>query len=364
MNTTIGSIFQLFALALCVSVSTPSWAQLRVNSMNDVIVGSVTDTALGQQHIYSDQPHTLRLSNTMSSSSTKIGLFNQMSGADGQLDGIFNSLTSNSSTALTHGIQNSLFLASAAGIGLRNNLSGGGNTTQNSFGIFNYLAVGTDTAHYTARVYGIWNQVKGDYIDRSLYGTYNTLKPTDSIRNNFAGYFNVDPTSLPPSYTGNQYGVYATINGGNGYAGYFVGDVHVTGALTYTSDARLKENIRPVGSALDRVLQLQPKRYRFRPDPQRGQRGQSDHYGFLAEELESIFPELVTLIQHPAQTDDWSAESSTGEPGQSGRGERYPATSHKAINYTELITVLVKSIQEQQATIEALERRIEALERE
>ena len=67
-------------------------------------------------------------------------------------------------------------------------------------------------------------------------------------------------------------------------------------------------------------------------------------HGFIAQELEQVFPELVQ--------DEISVLPGT-------KNERI---EYKSVNYLGMIPVLTKAIQEQQAYIELLEQRIEALE--
>lgn len=120
-------------------------------------------------------------------------------------------------------------------------------------------------------------------------------------------------------------------------------------AFTTTSDRRLKKNIQPLESALDKVIRLNPVVY----DKKRHMT--SDVYeiheiGFIAQELQQEFPEVVS---------------------------QQPDENHTlGVNYQALIPVLTKATQEQQIiiekqqqtiqkqneTIEALIRRIEALE--
>src|SRR5262249_22694324 len=54
----------------------------------------------------------------------------------------------------------------------------------------------------------------------------------------------------------NNYGVYGSSQ--NSYAGYFNGNVFVVGNVTQGSDARLKQNISPLGYGLAEVLRLRP----------------------------------------------------------------------------------------------------------
>ena len=114
-----------------------------------------------------------------------------------------------------------------------------------------------------------------------------------------------------------------------------------TGVYTPTSDERLKKDIQPMGSTLDAVLKLQPKRYRFLEQPSNS----PETLGFLAQDVARLFPELV---QH----------------GGDGGGDVY------TMDYSGFGILAIKAIQEQQQlieqqqkTIDQLLQRIEALEK-
>ncbi len=67
------------------------------------------------------------------------------------------------------------------------------------------------------------------------------------------------------------------------------------------------------------------------------------HFGLIAQDLQKIYPELVV---------------ENNFTGDSKEGFEY-----LGINYTELIPVLIKGMQEQQQIIEQLQKRIETLEK-
>ncbi len=144
---------------------------------------------------------------------------------------------------------------------------------------------------------------------------------------------------------GTKYGVYGVTSGsGTEYAGYFNGNVFSTGSYL-PSDKNLKANIRRAESSLDRILQLEVKTYEYDAkldgimNLQKG-----EQTGLLAQEVESIFPELIKETQQPITTPDENAN---------GIEEKF--IDFKAINYVGLIPHLVKVAQEQQTKIETLE---------
>lgn len=142
--------------------------------------------------------------------------------------------------------------------------------------------------------------------------------------------------------------VYGTTNsslpirwGTSNYAGYFDGNVNVIGTLTattvtQTSDSRFKENVTDIEStsAQYQLLRLRPVSYTFRQDSTcRSQIDKNDnrtHYGLIAQELQQIFPELVY---------------------EDGDG-------YLSVNYTELIPLILKQIQELSAEVSDLKAKV------
>ncbi|WP_353572534.1 tail fiber domain-containing protein [Candidatus Albibeggiatoa sp. nov. BB20] len=96
------------------------------------------------------------------------------------------------------------------------------------------------------------------------------------------------------------------------------------------SDARLKENIRPIRSALETVLKLRGVEYNFIADEEK-----IDHLGFIAQEVEEIVPQLVYPL---------------------------PDSDKKGLDYQGIIPILVEAMQEQQKLIAQQAEQIKALE--
>ena len=102
-----------------------------------------------------------------------------------------------------------------------------------------------------------------------------------------------------------------------------------------TSDQRLKEAIRPLSGALAGVLALRGVRYQWNAQgQQRGGTAHAEQVGVLAQEVEKVYPELVT----------------TGADG------------YKAVNYAQLTPVLIEAMKEQQQQIETLKAQNAALQ--
>lgn len=63
---------------------------------------------------------------------------------------------------------------------------------------------------------------------------------------------------------------------------------YTTGGWTHSSDARLKSDVQPISDSLQKVLSLNQVHYHFTSDP-----SQKTQIGFIAQEVEPIFPEVV-----------------------------------------------------------------------
>ena len=155
-----------------------------------------------------------------------------------------------------------------------------------------------------------------------------------------------------------SYPYYNYIDGS--YAGFFYGNVKVTngtinGTLTSSSDERLKEDIEELsdtergedGSVISKLELLTPVSYRYKdmnagkergtyvdkdgkevelPEEKPSQVMTKRHFGFVAQELQQVYPDLVY-------------ENDNG---------------YLSVNYTELIPILVQSIKELKSEIDEL----------
>jgi hypothetical protein len=116
----------------------------------------------------------------------------------------------------------------------------------------------------------------------------------------------------------------------------------ITNAWTI-SDQMFKTNIDSLPNAITIIRQLKPKSYYF--DTANFKEFNFIHekqYGFIAQDLEQILPELVKSTTKNAELD-------------TSGNVVYPALTYKAINYIEVIAILTKGIQEQQQKIESLQ---------
>ncbi|WP_162200434.1 tail fiber domain-containing protein [Kordia jejudonensis] len=178
-------------------------------------------------------------------------------------------------------------------------------------------------------------------VDIELNRGFNT-KGVNAIVNSIGGdtygvYSSISSTSFTGGFGASIYGS-ASITNPNWYAGYFDGDVVVAGLFT-SSDRKLKEEINNEKDILERIMELNAVNYKFKSNKNLNLPEGLQH-GFIAQDLEEIFPELVTTIQKPII----DAENKVTETYE-----------YKAVNYTGLISILTSSIQELNEKVIALE---------
>ena len=104
------------------------------------------------------------------------------------------------------------------------------------------------------------------------------------------------------------------------------------------SDIKLKENIVDATPKLDKLLQVRVVNYNLKELPDQ------KLLGVIAQEIETIFPGIVS------NTPDEDADGND------------LGTTTKSVKYSVFVPMLIKAVQEQQAIIESLTARVEALE--
>jgi hypothetical protein len=130
-----------------------------------------------------------------------------------------------------------------------------------------------------------------------------------------------------------------------------LGSIGSTGFII-TSDVRLKDNVRNMDKTYNKIALLQPITYQYKDrlvkpgeaavdstgaiisaKPLEGPLDKKTHYGFSAQDVQKIFPDLVI------ENDD----------------------GYLSLDYIGLIPVLVEALKEQQLKIEALEKKVAEL---
>jgi hypothetical protein len=139
--------------------------------------------------------------------------------------------------------------------------------------------------------------------------------------------------------------------GGLGWGGLFLNDLGYTGGAYNASDERLKIGVKPYEGALGKVMEMRFYTYYMDTVSYDALGDGRMHYGVMAQELKEQFPSLV-------------ATKSIGHNGARNSVElRSPEFDINMVNYTELIPVALQAIKEQQEIIDALQRRLDELEK-
>ena len=114
------------------------------------------------------------------------------------------------------------------------------------------------------------------------------------------------------------------------------GQIYCTNNITayYTSDIRLKDNIRPIESAIFKVQQISGVFFEWNEKANQIDQDKGTDVGLIAQEVEKVLPEVVHIREDGI----------------------------KAIAYEKVVPLLVESIKEQQVMIEELTERIKKLE--
>ena len=133
-----------------------------------------------------------------------------------------------------------------------------------------------------------------------------------------------------------QLGVYDWVNGKflmalnrSNNAVNFYGDLQTSGNITAFSDARLKENIRPIEFALDKVLKLEGVRYNRVDTEER-----REEIGVIAQKVKEVVPEVVL----------YDEERDT-----------------HSVDYGRLTALLLEAVKEQQKELEKLKAELSAI---
>src|SRR4051794_6023717 len=164
-------------------------------------------------------------------------------------------------------------------------------------------------------------------------------------------------------YSANYVGVWGSTGNSSSYAGFFAGNVFSTGSYL-GSDQKLKQNIQDFTSAMDIINQLHPKKYDYRQDGTYKLMNlpKGSHFGLIAQDVEKVLPNLVKESQFQS-----GYSSPSGKINTDGKMEATPATKSetidfKAVNYMELIPIMIKGMQELKSTVDSQQQKIQELE--
>ena len=138
--------------------------------------------------------------------------------------------------------------------------------------------------------------------------------------------------------------------GGLGWGGVFLNDLGYTGWFGAASDLKAKKDISSIPNALDIVLSLNPVKYNFDLNkyPYLGLNTEME-YGFIAQEVALILPEIVRTKK---------LNTNACKPKEINSNEEVIYEEFEMMDYTRIIPINTKAIQEQQAIIETLSDQI------
>ncbi|MCL2326924.1 MAG: tail fiber domain-containing protein [Bacteroidetes bacterium] len=224
------------------------------------------------------------------------------------------------------------------------------NVSNTSYGsAYGFRAINTSSSSNSGNLYGIHST-----------NNFNSV----GFCSGYGAYLSVIGTAAETDI----YGLYSIVSGSTAakrYSGYFTGgkvfvnddiyanlDVYARG-MKLQSDERLKSDIKPLSTEKDKLYQLQGKSYKkaaivfdLQDSLSIALRAEREpvkdiaEFGYLAQELQEIFPELVSM------------DSTTG---------------YYAVNYIGLIPVIVEALKDQRKTMETqqqeMQQKIEALEK-
>lgn len=129
-----------------------------------------------------------------------------------------------------------------------------------------------------------------------------------------------------------SYGIRAS---GTDAAAWFNGDVFINGTMVTPSDQMLKTNVNDITNASSILNQLQPKTFDY-DTASYGHLGLPGdiQYGLIAQEVETILPELVDMATSPAEID-------------SNGNVVVPSMNFKSLEYDAFVPLLIQGFKEQ-----------------
>jgi hypothetical protein len=151
--------------------------------------------------------------------------------------------------------------------------------------------------------------------------------PLTSYIKSFNAGVNTYPSTWSIKSTNNVYTLTPTKSNANVQIN---GNLTVSGSINNASDFSLKTDIEDIGDVND-IMFIKAKKYKYKDDDER-----KEHYGFIAQEVETYFPNLIT--------DEFVKDEQDEQ-------------TYKTINYVEMIPLLLMKIQDMQEQIDRLQER-------
>lgn len=249
------------------------------------------------------------------------------------------------------------------------------NTSSQRCAQFNKSVSGDNGSDYS---YSVWSHIAHNGGYKLVGGLFQATSASLTNNRTFGIY-----GKAGNGRSGYNYGVYGNLYGSNDgaaivgttssaepvipgkYAGYFIGNVHVVGNITYSgsctqsSDTRLKKDIRPLSTRentqLDKLKTLTAIKY-YRKNP---------------AELNLFDASVIDTMKVDPRTIEYTDEIYTKETiGLSAQEVQavYPELVKEnndgflSLNYVGLIPILIEAIKEQDLAIEALDLTVQTHE--
>jgi len=221
-------------------------------------------------------------------------------------------------------------------------------------GSYGYNSVGGNI-NITAGATSCWALPGGNHSDVIVKGGQN-LASSDPGSITIQGGYTIGTSCPSPGATGGNIIIQSGLGSGTGTNGtiqlmngnvgigtaaptqklHVVGNICYTGAIAACSDLRYKTNINPIQNSLTKLMLLQGVDYYWKTlEYTNMDFSDRKQIGFIAQDLEKIFPEMVF-------TDD---------------------KGYKSIDYSRLTPVLVETIKEQQIQIASITNRLNEIEK-
>jgi hypothetical protein len=291
-----------------------------------------------------------------------------------------------------NGILN-VFSNDAAAVDKGGSISLGGNSESGSLGfaLIKGAKEGTDSGYIS---FGTRTAAAYSTERMRIDSNGNLLVASTSLTDMWRG-LGQDGTHIGSNYCASQYGgnnnLYMSKPSGytdGTYISFFVngsgvGNITTNGSSTSyntSSDYRLKENVVADWDATTRLKQLNPVRFNFIAD------ADTTVDGFLAHEVQDIVPEAISGTHNGMRDEEYQVSAATGDiytpatddadevihstdverPEELAEGQQWRETTaavmgtrsvpdYQGIDQSKLVPLLVKTIQELEARITALE---------
>ena len=177
--------------------------------------------------------------------------------------------------------------------------------------------------------YSVPDEVIRNYWPHCFGDHDNVVKMNDSVINVGAGTTHAGISLGQANSAGNYRQLY--VNASTSTVLYFYNGTNQAtltnaGVWTDASDEKLKKDIKDLTYGLDEVLKLKPREYKMKAD-------NDEQIGFVAQEVETVIPEVVDTHDDPKS------------------GEQ------KTLAYSHMTAVLTKAIQELEARVKELENK-------